>query len=115
MQIYHGVLEGLSDQGMEGLIEYTFWPDNHAELNLTFPILLQTGDELKITDSDGRIVWQGTVEFVPRRYPWLWWGDNARRNDLLHATNKQKNVTYADWLNWFCDKPQLRAELKRKD
>jgi hypothetical protein len=111
MQTFFGVLEAFTQQGSEGLIEYTLWPDNHVELQNNFPLPLRNGDELKIFDENNDLLWQGAVNLIPLSY---WW-DNTKRNDLLHATTKQKGVSYADWLNWFCHEPPLRAELKTKN
>lgn len=111
MQNFFGVLEAFTQQGSEGLIEYTLWPDNHAELKRHFPLPLRCGDELKIFDENNNLLWHGTLNLVPRRDFW----DRAKRNDLLHAATRQKDVPYADWLNWFCHDPPLRAELKTKN
>ncbi len=108
MQTFYGVLEAYDEQGQEGLVEYSFWPDNHAELKSSFPLFLDNGDELKIFDANNNVLWHGILNLVPLSY---WW-DKTKRDDLLHAATKQKDVRYADWLNWFCHKPPLRAELK---
>jgi hypothetical protein len=71
------------------------WSDNHKELGSNCPSLLRNGDELKIFDANNNLLWQGIVNLMPLRY---WW-DHTKRNDLQHATTKQKGVRYADWMN----------------
>ncbi len=107
MQTFFGVLEAYYEQGYEGRIEYALWPDNHVELKSNFPLLLDSGDDLKIFDVNNNLLWQGTLNFVPRRY----WLDCPKKNILIYAETKQNGVNYADWLSWFYYSPPLKAEL----
>ncbi len=104
-----GQLEAYWEQGMEGRIEYAFYPDDPALREAgTLPIWLKNGHFLRIFDGDD-VLWEGEIQFVSRRG---WFRDEQHDlpNGIWHDA-KQKGVSYAQWIAWFWQKPPLRAEL----
>ena len=105
MQKYEGHLEAYWEQGWEGRIDFAFQPDDSPH-----PIFLQSGHRLTILDTDGTTLWSGAIHFVTRR-----WKDNHKLDAGIWAYEKQKGVTYAQWMDWFWRKPPLKATLEIED
>ncbi|HNC91872.1 MAG TPA: hypothetical protein PL000_23365, partial [Anaerolineales bacterium] len=63
-KILNGELEAYWEQGMEGLILFSFMPENGKGLNDL--IALQSGQHLTIFNPDGSMLWSGTLNFVRR-------------------------------------------------
>ncbi len=96
---------------MEGRIEYTLEPDNPADrIDGKRPIRIKNGQFLKIFDGDGRILWQGEINYVSRRHWLFFYEKHDLPNGIWHGS-KQKGLTYGQWIAWFWQKPPLRAEL----
>ena len=102
MQKYEGHLEANWEQGWEGRIDFAFQPDDSPH-----PIFLQSGHCLTILNADGTTLWSGTIQFVARGGR-----DNHNLDAGIWAYEKQKDVTYAQWMDWFWRKPPLKATLE---
>jgi len=102
---YHGTLEAYWEQGWEGRISFVFQPDDSKR-----PIFLQYGHRLTILDDDGAAQWSGVIHFVKRG-----WRDDHHLDAEIWSYIKQKDVTYAQWMEWFWHKPPLRAILEVED
>ncbi|MBL8246332.1 MAG: hypothetical protein JNL89_19195 [Rhodanobacteraceae bacterium] len=103
----HGTLEAYWEQGWEGRIEYAFAPDGGSPQ----PIFLRPGDHLTIWSPEGTVLWQGTVELVAVR----WWERRPPDPVQVWSYEKQRGVRYADWVQWFWQRPPLRATLRSRD
>ena len=101
-EIYRGVLEAYWEQGWEGRIDFAFQPDDSLH-----PIFLQNGHRLTILDADGAPLWSGAIQFVARG-----WRDHHKLDAGIWAYEKQKGMTYAQWMDWFWRKPSLQAILE---
>jgi protein-S-isoprenylcysteine O-methyltransferase Ste14 len=104
-KIFHGTLEGYWEQGWEGRISFVFQPDDSTQ-----PIFLQHGQRLTILNDDGTTLWSGIIQFVKRG-----WRDNHNLDADIWSYIKQKDVTYAQWMEWFWRKPPLKATLEIED
>ncbi len=103
MKILSGELEAYWEQGWEGRIDFAFqYPGNST------PFFLQNGHQLTIYDTDDKILWSGKIRFVNRN---TWW-DNHKLDAGIWAYEKQKGVSYADWMDWFWRRPPLKAKLE---
>lgn len=105
MKSYIGSLEAYWEQGWEGMILFCFVPDESKERNDL--IVLQDGHYLTIYDLDGTVLWSGTIHFVKRSI--------SDKHDLdadIWSDSKQKDVSYAEWMDWFWHKPPLKAKLE---
>lgn len=97
----HGHLEAYWEQGWEGRIEYAFAPDGGSAQ----PLFLKSGDRLTIRDPQGGLLWQGVVDLVPVR----WWDRRPPDPIQVWSYERQRGVSYADWVQWFWHRPPLRA------
>ena len=104
-EIHHGKLEAYWEQGWEGRIDFAFQPDDSPH-----PIFLQNGHRLTILEADGATLWSGRIQFVARG-----WRDNHKLDADIWSYEKQKGVTYAQWMDWFWRKPPLQATLEIED
>ena len=104
-EIHHGKLEAYWEQGWEGRIDFAFQPDDSPH-----PIFLQNGHRLTILDADGETLWSGRIQFVARGGR-----ENHNLDAGIWAYEKQKGVTYAQWMDWFWRKPPLEAILEIED
>ena len=102
MKIIEGCLEAYWEQGWEGRIAFAFqFEGNHQ------PFFLENGQRLTIYDSNEEILWSGKIQFVQRRF-----FDKHNLKANIWSDEKQKGVTYADWMDWFWRKPPLKAILE---
>lgn len=99
---YHGTLEAYWEQGWEGRISFVFQLNDSNQ-----PIFLQFGQRLTILNEDGTTLWSGVIHFVKRG-----WRDNHELDADIWSYIKQKDVTYAQWMEWFWRKPPLKATLE---
>ncbi|NWF63957.1 MAG: isoprenylcysteine carboxylmethyltransferase family protein [Chloroflexi bacterium] len=109
MKTYHGELEAYWEQGWEGAILFSFMPKGGRGLHDL--IALQNGQHLTIFDPDGSELWSGTIEFVRRN-------ERLDRHNLkadIWSYEKQKGVSYADWVAWFWHEPPLKAKLEMEE
>lgn len=97
-----GELLAYWEQGWEGRIEFAFQSDDSPH-----PIFLQNGDRLTILNHDGTTLWAGVIQFVPRRCR-----DNHKLATGIWSYEKQKGVSYAEWMDWFWRQPPLKAALE---
>ena len=105
-KILNGELEAYWEQGMEGLILFSFMPENGKGLNDL--IALQSGQHLTIFNPDGSTLWSGTLNFVRRHDR----RDQHKLDAGIWSYEKQKDVSYADWMAWFWHEPPLKAKLE---
>lgn len=105
IKILQGELEAYWEQGMEGLILFSFIPEGGKGLNDL--ITLQNGQLLTIFNADDSILWSGTINFIRRSDFW----DRHKLDADIWSNEKQKGVSYADWMDWFWRKPPLKAKL----
>ncbi len=89
------------EQGWEGRCEWAFEEDNPNVQGGVALLFLQNGQRLNIID-----IWQGIIDLVPTQR-----SDTNKRGDKVWAGNKQNNVPYDKWFEWFTHQPPLRAEL----
>ena len=109
--IITGTITGYWEQGWEGRIDYVFEPDDpQYRPEGTWPIMIQNGQELHIFDERGETLWHGRVQLVRKR-----WYERTDPAIKVWHTEKQKGISYRQWLNWFWHKPPLRAELTRQE
>lgn len=106
MKSYNGELMAYWEQGWEGRIEFFFQPDGSDKF---FP--LRDGWQLTIFNPGGTILWSGKLQFIRRSE---WW-DRHRLNADIWAYTKQKDVPYADWMEWFWHMPPLKARLETEE
>jgi hypothetical protein len=102
MAVLQGELLAYWEQGWEGRIAFAFQSDASDT-----PIFLQNGDRLSIYAEDGTILWSGQIHWVRRR---VW--DRHRRDAGIWSFQKQKGVSYDQWLAWFWQTPPLPASLE---
>ena len=102
MKELHGKLEAYWEQGGEGSIEFALQIDGDPG-----PFFLESGQELTIYRDNGEILWSGTLKFVKVNR----WFDKHKLSAKIWSWNKQKGVSYADWMEWFWHKPPLNAKL----
>lgn len=105
MKRYIGKLEAYYEQGWEGMIVFSFMPDDGN--GLSDLITLQDGQHLTIYDTDEKTLWSGKIHFVKRSF-----FDKHNLNADIWSDMKQKDVPYANWMNWFWRKPPLKAKLE---
>lgn len=105
MASFDGRLEAYWEQGWEGMILFCFMPEVGKERDDIIP--LENGHQLTIFDSDGSILWQGTIQFKRRGM-----FDRHKLHAGIWSDTKQKGVSYADWMDWFWRKPPLKAKLE---
>ncbi|MDD2922544.1 MAG: hypothetical protein PHQ36_09680 [Anaerolineales bacterium] len=102
VKILEGALEAYWEQGWEGRIDFAFQFEGNAQ-----PFLLQNGYSLTIYDVDEKILWSGKIQYVKRGF-----FDNHKLNANIWSYEKQKGVSYADWMDWFWRNPPLKAKLE---
>ncbi len=102
MSVLKGELVAYWEQGWEGRIDFVFQPDD-----TNTPIFLKNGDRLTILDGDGTALWSGKIQWVRRRF----W-DRHRLEAGIWSYQKQKGVSYHQWMAWFWQKPPLQANLE---
>lgn len=102
----NGKLEAYWEQGMEGLILFSFMPEGGNGLHDL--IALENGQHLTIFDADGNTLWSGKLNFVRRNDR----RDQHKLDAGIWSYEKQKDVSYADWMAWFWHKPPLKAKLE---
>jgi hypothetical protein len=90
------------------MIAFSFMPDEGKGLNDLIP--LQDGHLLTIYAEDGMMLWSGKIHFVKRGF-----FDKHKLNADIWSDSKQKDVSYADWMDWFWRNPPLKAKLEIKD
>jgi hypothetical protein len=100
--VLHGELEAYWEQGWEGRIEFAFQFEGNGT-----PFFLQGGQHLTIYDTDGKILWSGKIQFVKRGF-----FDHHKLDAEIWSYIKQKDVSYADWMDWFWRRPPLKAKLE---
>ncbi|MFN8399874.1 MAG: hypothetical protein U0X74_07660 [Anaerolineales bacterium] len=105
MKSYIGRLEAYYEQGWEGMIVFSFMPDDSNGLNDL--VTLQDGQHLTIYDTNEKILWSGEIHFVKRGF-----FDKHKLKAEIWSDSKQKGVSYADWIDWFWRKPPLKATLE---
>ncbi len=105
-KILNGELEAYWEQGMEGLILFSFMPEGGKGLHDL--IALQSNQHLTIFNPDGSTLWSGTLNFVRRNDR----RDQHKLDAGIWSYEKQKDVSYADWMAWFWHEPPLKAKLK---
>lgn len=105
MKSYVGKLEAYYEQGWEGMIVFSFMPDDGN--GLSDLITLQDGQHLSIHETDDSILWSGKIIFVKRGF-----FDKHKLTADIWSDSKQKGVSYADWMDWFWRKPPLKATLE---
>lgn len=105
MKCYSGKLEAYYEQGWEGMIVFSFMPDDGKGLNDLIP--LQNGHLLTIYAENEKILWSGEIHFVKRGF-----FDKHKLKAEIWSDSKQKGVSYADWIDWFWRKPPLKATLE---
>ena len=103
-----GVLEAYYEQGWEGMIVFSFMPDEGKGLNDLIP--LQDGQHLTIYAEDKTVLWSGKIHFVKRGF-----FDKHKLSAGIWSDSKQEGVSYADWMDWFWRKPPLKATLELED
>lgn len=108
MKVYEGELEAYYEQGWEGMIVFSFMPKDGKGLNDLIP--LENGYVLTIYETDAQILWSGTIQFIKRGF-----FDKHKLNAGIWSDSKQKNVSYANWMDWFWRKPPLKAKLEIKE
>ncbi|MBN8658538.1 MAG: hypothetical protein J0M11_22575 [Anaerolineae bacterium] len=108
MKSYVGKLEAYYEQGWEGMIVFSFMPDDGKGLNDLIP--LQNGYLLTIYSENEEMLWSGEIHFVKRGF-----FDKHKLKAEIWSDSKQKGVSYADWMDWFWRKPPLKATLEMKD
>ncbi len=101
---YDGALEAHYEQGWEGRIQFSFFPDGGQGLMDLIP--LTDGQILTIYESDKAILWSGVICFRRRGF-----FDRHQLDVPIWSDTKQKGVSYAEWMDWFWRKPPLRARL----
>jgi len=97
-----GELEAYWEQGWEGRIEYAFNFEGSKG-----PLFLESGQHLTIYSESGDVIWSGKIKFVKKNN----WFDKHKLDAKIWSWNKQKGVSYADWMDWFWRKPPLKAKL----
>ena len=108
MKTLTGVLEAYYEQGWEGMIVFSFMPDEGKGLNDLIP--LQDGQHLTIYAEDKTVLWSGKIHFVKRGF-----FDKHKLSAGIWSDSKQEGVSYADWMDWFWRKPPLKATLELED
>ena len=106
IKILNGELEAYYEQGWEGMILFSFMPEGGKGLNDL--IALQSGQHLTIFSPDGSMLWSGTLNFVRRHDR----RDQHKLDAGIWSYEKQKDVSYADWMAWFWHEPPLKAKLE---
>lgn len=97
-----GVLVAYWEQGWEGRISFAFQAGDSPT-----PYFLKNGDRLSIFAADGATLWSGEIRWGTVRF----W-DRLRSKTSIWSYEKQKGVAYAQWLDWFWQKPPLKASLE---
>ncbi len=92
------------EQGWEGRIEFALQPEDFDR-----PVFLEDSDQLTIFGNEGEALWSGEIHFVRRRF----W-DNHKLDAGVWNYQKQKGVSYNQWMQWFWARPPLKAILIRK-
>lgn len=105
MKSYVGKLEAYYEQGWEGMIVFSFMPDDGKGLSDLIP--LRNGHRLTIYAENEKILWSGEIHFVKRGF-----FDKHKLKAEIWSDSKQKGVSYADWIDWFWRKPPLKATLE---
>jgi hypothetical protein len=105
---YVGKLEAYYEQGWEGMIAFSFMPDDGKGLNDLVP--LQDGQHLTIYDTNEKILWSGKIKLIKRGF-----FDKHKLSAGIWSDSKQEGVSYADWMDWFWRKPPLKATLELED
>ena len=108
MKSYVGKLEAYYEQGWEGMIVFSFMPNDGNGLNDL--ITLRDGQQLTIYDQNEATLWSGKIQFVKRGF-----FDKHKLKADIWSDSKQKGVSYADWMDWFWRQPPLKATLEFED
>ena len=105
MTVLTGELEAYWEQGWEGRFDFAFQFEGNMQ-----PFLLKNGQRLTIYNTDGSILWSGKLQFVKRGF-----FDNHKLKADVWSFIKQKDVSYAAWMDWFWRKPPLKAKLEYEE
>lgn len=111
MEIVRGTLHAYWEQGFEGWIAYTLLRDRGDLPPTASRVLwLQDGQLLRIFEPTGGLLWEGTIELVPRRR-FLFFTEQHELHAGIWNDRTQQGVPYRTWIGWFWHDPPLRAEL----
>jgi hypothetical protein len=91
------------EQGWEGRIEYAF----HDNVDNSFSFL-ENGDVLTLFNQEGVVLFQDEINYKARRF----WDFHPLEVGIW-SLKKQKGVSYGKWIQWFWQKPNIKAELTR--
>jgi hypothetical protein len=97
----NGELVAYWEQGWEGRIDFAFQSDDANQ-----PIFLKNGHTLTIYDEAETVLWSGKIKWVRVR---VW--DRYQNKKTIWSYEKQKGVSYGQWLAWFWREIPLKARL----